>query len=185
MDHLLFVRHCDVHFSFISCLIFRMSQWAVLLSSSALYWWEIGAERGEETFPGSAWLLLLLYLAVGFLWPVLFGSSGRLAYSEIPLTRAIGKWVTLSQLSSQGRDGSVLGKHLEMRLKFQNSFGFVFVHVFKWVYTNVSVFLSHKMERIWGLDPLHRISSFTIFLFCLWVIRRRPALRKRVQLGHR
>ena len=113
MDHLLSVRHCDVHFSFISYLIFRMSQWAALLFSCALYWWEIGAERGEETFPSSArLLLLLLYLAVGFLWPAVFGSSGRLAYSETPLPHAVGRWVTLSQLSSQVRAGSVLGEHL-------------------------------------------------------------------------
>ena len=85
-----------------------MNQWVVLLFSSPFCWWDTGAEKGEETFPDSAWLLLiLLYPAVGFLWPVLLGSGERLRIFSDRYDSYIGKRVTLIQLSSQVRDISL------------------------------------------------------------------------------
>lgn len=160
-----------------------MRQWTVLLFSSPFCWWDTGAEKGEETFPGSAWLLLiLLYLAAGFLWPILLGSAERLRFFSDRYDshyRETSNSQSAQQPSQGHKSGDVVVNDAvvpqllwHMCTNESIPLFLVFFHM-KW---------KGFEDRILLCSLSSIIHYFLLLLFFhSWIRRRRPALRKWVQ----
>ena len=175
----------DVYFCFISYWIFRMNQWAVLLFSSPLCWWDTGAEKGEETFPGSAWLLILLYLVAGFLWPILLGSGERLCFFSDCCDSHYWE-MSNSQSAQQPRQGHKSGDVIVNDATVPQLLWLCVgtcVQMGLYQYFSSSFTWNGKELRIGSFYVAYHLSLFLLLLlfFHLWVRRRRPALRKWVQ----